>query len=127
VKVNGKSCGIAWKPPYQVDITDAVRPGENSLEIQVVNLWVNRLIGDEQLPLDSKWKNFEQLAEWPDWFKEGKIRPSGRYTFTSCRHYTKDSPLQPSGLLGPVRILAMHETPGRIPNPQSLAPNTPSP
>lgn len=104
VRLNGRDCGIAWKPPYLVDITDAVRAGENELEIDVVNLWINRLIGDEQLPLDAKWKDFETLLEWPEWFKTDKPRPSGRYTFTSARHYRKDSPLSSSGLLGPVTI-----------------------
>ena len=104
VQLNGKDCGIAWKPPYRVNITDAVRAGSNDLEIAVVNLWINRMIGDEQLPLDANWKDFETLLEWPDWFKTGKPRPSGRYTFSSCRHYRKDSPLVSSGLLGPVTI-----------------------
>lgn len=104
VRCNGKDCGIAWKPPYLVDITGALRAGNNDVEIDVVNLWINRMIGDEQLPLDGKWKDFETLLEWPDWFQSGKPRPSGRYTFTSCRHYKKDSPLVPSGLLGPVTI-----------------------
>ena len=106
VRLNGKDCGIAWKPPYHVDITRAVRPGRNELEIEVVNLWINRMIGDEQLPEDSNWKDFETLLEWPDWFKTGKPRPSGRYTFTTCRHYKKDSPLVPSGLIGPVTLRA---------------------
>jgi hypothetical protein len=111
VKLNGKDCGIAWKPPYLVDITDAVHAGSNDLEISVVNLWINRMIGDEQLPLDSKWKDFETLLEWPDWFKAGSPRPSGRYTFSSCRHYQKDSPLVPSGLLGPVKVVvSLRET-----------------
>lgn len=110
VRVNGKYCGIAWKPPYRVDITDAVSAGANELEIDVVNLWINRMIGDEQLPLDSNWKDFETLLEWPDWFTAGKPRPSGRYTFTSCRHYQKDSPLVPSGLLGPVTMQAIELT-----------------
>jgi hypothetical protein len=106
VKVNGRDCGIAWKPPYQVDITGALRPGSNTLEIEVANTWNNRLIGDEQLPLDSKWKDPETLLEWPEWFKKGSPRPSGRFTFTTNRHYKKSSPLQPAGLLGPVRILS---------------------
>ncbi|MBI5693976.1 MAG: hypothetical protein HZC55_28205 [Verrucomicrobia bacterium] len=104
VRVNGRDCGVAWKPPYRVDITAAARRGRNQLEIDVVNLWVNRLIGDEHLPLDGKWKDFETLLEWPEWFRQGGPRPSGRYTFTTARHYQKDSPLASSGLLGPVTI-----------------------
>jgi hypothetical protein len=104
VRLNGKECAVAWKPPYLADITGAVRTGANELEIDVVNLWINRMIGDEQLPEDSTWKDFETLTEWPAWFKEGKPRPSGRYTFTTCKHYTKDSPLVPAGLLGPVTL-----------------------
>lgn len=106
VRVNGRDCGIAWKPPYVVDITSAARAGENMLEIDTVNLWINRLIGDEQLPLDGNWKDFETLLEWPDWFKQGAARPSGRFTFTSARHYQKDTPLVSSGLLGPVQLFA---------------------
>jgi hypothetical protein len=104
VRLNGKDCGIAWKPPYVVDIAAAARAGRNELEIDVVNLWINRMIGDEQLPEDCHWLDAETLAEWPEWFKSGKPRPSGRYTFTSCKHYTKDTPLVPSGLLGPVSL-----------------------
>jgi hypothetical protein len=104
VRLNGRDCGIAWMPPYQVDVTEAIRPGSNTLEIEVANTWVNRLIGDEQLPLDSKWKDRETLLEWPEWFKQGQRAPGGRFTFTSNRHYTKNSPLQPAGMLGPVRI-----------------------
>jgi len=111
VRLNGKECGIAWKPPYRVDISRAARAGDNSLEIAVVNLWVNRLIGDEQLPLDGNWKDFETLLEWPEWFKNGTPRPSGRYTFTSARHYKKDSPLFPSGLLGPVTLQSSDQGP----------------
>jgi hypothetical protein len=104
VFVNGKDCGIAWKPPYRVDITQALNPGENKLEINVVNTWVNRMIGDEQLPEDSEWLNWETMKEWPDWFLNDEPRPSGRITFTAAKHYKKDDPLTSSGLLGPVRI-----------------------
>lgn len=106
VSLNGKDCGIVWKPPYRVDISKAIKAGVNKLEIEVVNTWVNRMIGDEQLPLDAEWKDWETLVEWPDWFKKGEESPTGRYTFTTARHYQKDSPLMPSGLLGPVKIMS---------------------
>jgi hypothetical protein len=105
VSLNGKDCGIAWKPPYRVDISQAVREGDNELVIEVANTWVNRMIGDERLPPDASWKNWETLEEWPEWFREGRSSPTGRYTFTTARHYTKDSPLQSSGLLGPVTLM----------------------
>ncbi|MCP4783246.1 MAG: hypothetical protein GY878_06820 [Fuerstiella sp.] len=105
VTLNGIDCGITWKPPYRLDITEAARPGRNELEIDVVNLWTNRMIGDEQLPMDSQWKDQFTLLQWPDWFLEGKPSPTGRYTFTSARHYEKNTPLVPSGLLGPVRLI----------------------
>lgn len=100
VKLNGKDLGVVWTAPWRVDITDAVIQGNNQLEIEVANLWPNRLIGDEHLP-DDGIKN----GRWPDWLKKGLPRTSGRFAFTTYRHYSKDSPLITSGLLGPVKIL----------------------
>ena len=105
VRLNGQNCGIAWKPPFTVDIRLAVREGDNELEVDVANTWVNRMIGDEHLPLDASWKNWETLDGWPDWFLQGHPSSTGRYTFTTARHYTRESQLQSSGLLGPVRML----------------------
>ncbi|MFO1501261.1 MAG: glycosyl hydrolase [Verrucomicrobiota bacterium] len=102
VRLNQKNLGILWKPPYEVDATDAVHVGDNDLEIQVVNLWVNRLIGDEQLPEDCDRNADGTLKRWPEWLERGQPSPSGRFTFTSWRLWKKDSPLQPSGLIGPV-------------------------
>lgn len=80
VRINGKDAGILWKEPFSVDITPWVHPGINQLEIQVINLWPNRIIGDQSLPLDK------------------------RYTHTNVIKFTKNYPLLPSGLTGPVVI-----------------------
>jgi len=106
VKLNGKDLGILWKSPFHADITAAVKTGENELEVKVVNLWVNRMIGDEQLPEDSDRNANGTLKAWPQWVQEGKSNPAGRYTFTSWRLWKKGDALLESGLLGPVTIRA---------------------
>ncbi|HEY3411554.1 MAG TPA: glycosyl hydrolase [Armatimonadota bacterium] len=106
VKLNGKGLGILWKPPYSVDVTAALKPGVNSLEVKVTNLWPNRLVGDEQLPEDSDRNGDGTLKSWPQWLIDGKPSPTGRLTFTSWRLWRKDDALLPSGLLGPVTIRA---------------------
>ena len=85
-------------------VTKALQPGDNTLEVKVVNLWINRLIGDEHLPEDSQRNANGTLKEWPSWLNEGKPNPAGRFTFTSWRLYKKDDPLADSGLLGPVTL-----------------------
>ena len=104
VKLNGKDLGILWKPPYCIDVTDAVKAGKNALEVKVVNLWVNRMIGDESMPEDSSRNDNGTLKEWPQWVQEGKPSPTGRYTFTSWRLWKAGGPLQESGLIGPVTL-----------------------
>ena len=79
VLVNGRDLGILWKPPYRADVTRALHAGANQLQIRVTNLWVNRLIGDQQ----------------PD---------AKQVTFTTFNPYKADSPLLESGLLGPVVV-----------------------
>jgi hypothetical protein len=81
VSINGKNLGVAWKAPFRVDMTSALKPGANRLQVKVSNLWVNRLIGDQQVGVKQK------------------------YTFTTQAFYRADAPLLPSGLLGPVRVL----------------------
>jgi hypothetical protein len=108
VTLNGKNLGILWRPPYCADITSAVTKGKNELEIRVVNLWINRMIGDEQLPEDSKRNPDGTLREWPQWIVDGKPDPAGRFTFTTWRLWDKDSPLQSSGLLGPVSVRTVY-------------------
>jgi hypothetical protein len=105
VKLNGKAMGSVWKPPYRVDITEAVRSGDNELEVQVVNLWPNRLIGDEQLQPEYEYGRGGSIKKIPDWYAQGKPKPpSQRVTFCVFRHYSKDEPLLESGLIGPVRL-----------------------
>jgi len=113
VSLNGKPLGVVWTAPWRLEITDAVKPGKNQLQITVTNVWANRLIGDEQHPADFTWQIGEPkfkggyfMKEFPDWFLKNEPRPvKERYTFTTWNYFHKDSPLIPSGLLGPVRIL----------------------
>jgi hypothetical protein len=103
VRLNGHDLGIVWCNPWRVDVTAALKPNGNALEIQVANLWPNRLIGDEQEPADAEYGRGGNLIRWPEWLSKGELRPSPRrLTFTTWKHFTKDSPLLPSGLLGPV-------------------------
>lgn len=104
--VNGSEAGILWKPPYCTDISNYIREGENSLKIEVVNLWVNRQIGDEFLPEDSERNPNGTLKSgvWPGWILNETPGPTGRYSFTTWRLWKKEDPLQDSGMLGPVYL-----------------------
>ena len=103
VTVGGKTFPPLWRPPFVLDITDAVRGvhGDVPLAVRVANLWPNRLIGDERLADDRTWRK-KDLKEIPAWVKNGEKSPTGRVTFTTWHHWQKDDPLQPSGLLGPI-------------------------
>jgi hypothetical protein len=80
VRLNGVDLGVLWTKPASVDVTRAVRAGGNDLEVTVVNLWPNRLIGDESLP------------------------PEQRFTETNMHKFSAATPLYPSGLDGPVTL-----------------------
>jgi hypothetical protein len=80
VKLNGHDLGTLWKPPFRVNVTDALKRGRNGLTIRVANLWPNRMIGDSTLPVTE------------------------RLTWSSYEPFTKDTPLLKSGLLGPVTV-----------------------
>jgi len=85
VRLNGKNLGVLWTMPFRVDVTEALKQKDNTLEIEVVNFWPNRIIGDDSLPAEQ------------------------RLTRTNIRKLTKDTPLEESGLLGPVRIMGQEE------------------
>jgi hypothetical protein len=123
VRLNGKAIGNVWKFPYRLDITDAVRSGDNDLEIRVTNLWPNRLIGDEQLPPEYEYgggmggpgtgggfggaAGTGGITKIPDWYAQGKPKPkSQRVAFTTWKWFGKDDALLESGLIGPVRLRA---------------------
>jgi hypothetical protein len=100
VKLNGKDLGVVWCAPWRIEVTGAIKAGDNQLEIEVVNRWANRMIGDKQ-PADAN----ARTVECPPGFFGGRKIPAGRYTFCTDDPYDPRSPLVPSGLLGPVRIL----------------------
>jgi hypothetical protein len=105
VLLNGRPQGIVWKPPYQVYVTSDLCEGSNQLEIRAVNQWVNRLIGDERIPaaLPIQQNGILRQEDTPDWFVNGGAVPdTGRVGFSFYRRWAADSPLLPSGLIGPV-------------------------
>ncbi len=91
VRLNGRNLGVLWTPPFRVDATAAMKPTDNRLEIDIVNFWPNRVIGDAGLP------------------------PEKRFTRTNIRKLTRETPLIDSGLLGPVTLQAVTERPGNPP------------
>lgn len=114
VRLNDQDLGVVWCAPWGVDVPPGLlKPTGNRLEIAVTNVWANRLIGDEQEPADCQWQpghmgNGGYLKRFPDWFVKRQPRPSsGRYTFTTWNYFNRNSPLVSSGLLGPVRVMAM--------------------
>lgn len=122
VTLNGTEVAHLWKPPFCVDVTNALRKGRNTLTVDVTNLWPNRMIGDEQQPDDVEWADPYQYDYAPDkpvvgqfmlsvpqWLAAGSERPvTARKTVVSFKYFKKDSPLMPSGLLGPVVIRQLH-------------------
>ncbi|WP_299307204.1 glycosyl hydrolase [uncultured Croceicoccus sp.] len=88
VRINGEPVATAWKPPYRVDITEAVHAGHNRLDVRVANTWQNRMVGDLQPDAAPQtWVN--DLGAFPP--MGGELRA--------------DTPLRPAGLLGPVRLV----------------------
>ena len=80
--MNGARVGELWHAPYRIDITEALKPGKNRLEVKVINPWVNRLIGDAQ-------------------------PGATKITFTVIPTYMASAPLRTSGLLGPVSLVSV--------------------
>lgn len=116
VVVNGVDCGTLWTPPYAADISAAVRPGCNTIEVEVTNGWTNRLIGDERYPAQGDFTHHNQkfkgvgLDSLPDWWASGAPRPaSQRVGFATWRVFKKDSPLLPAGITGEIKFVSSSE------------------
>lgn len=101
VIVNGTPVDTLWKAPFRMEVGQLLHKGKNDLEIRVSNTWRNRLIGDEQYPQDVQMRG-KTSAQFPDWLKGQGERQSQRSTFYTFQHWKADSPLQESGLIGPV-------------------------
>ena len=115
VRLNGNDLGVIWTAPWHVNFPRSLLvKKDNRLEIEVTNVWANRLVGDEQEPPDAEWapghiegKTGMYMTKFPDWFVKNGPRPSkGRYCFTTWNYFTRDEPLVKSGLLGPVTLQA---------------------
>jgi hypothetical protein len=105
VKLNGKDIGTFWQTSGKPDVTDYLKDGENTIEIAVTNLWVNRLIGDASLPDAPERQQNGTLSAWPQWLLEGKPDPTGRETFCMWNLWKKDEKPIASGLIGPVKLV----------------------
>lgn len=99
VRLNGKDLGVVWCAPWQVEVTSAIREGENQLEIEVANRWSNRQLGDTQAP-----DKDARMLQWANGMLDGKEYKTGRYTFSTAPALGQ---LLPSGLIGPVTLHRM--------------------
>ena len=102
VFVNGVDCGVAWCAPWEVDISSAIRDGENEIEIRYTNNWYNRLVGDSFLSEDARVTR-STLRYWRHSGKD-KADKDPSHRRKRCSGPSSDDPLQHSGLLGPVVI-----------------------
>ena len=80
MKINGVDCGTLWTAPFELEVSKALKQGENKIEIQVTNTWANRLIGDSKLPVEK------------------------RITNTTAPFRLDGKSLNPAGLFGPVTL-----------------------
>ena len=110
VRLNGQDLGVVWCAPWRMEVTGAINAGDNLLEIEVVNRWANRLIGDKQ-PADANVRTLE----CPPGFFGGQPFKAGRYTYCLHDPYNAQSPLDPSGLLGPVTLRTVPDFKSPVP------------
>lgn len=107
VTLNGQRLGLAWLPPYRIEVSGVVRAGANKLEVRVANLWANRLNGDSLRPESARYtrSNLDRIQTDPTSDSYFGAVPGGKERPT----YSKTPPLIPSGLLGPVQVITPRE------------------
>lgn len=105
VSVNGSDEALIWKAPYNINVTNLLKAGENRIVIKVTNLYPNRLVGDEHLPEKYEYDEYGRLRKFPEWYLRGNYNERERVLFSPWKHYHKNDPLLEAGLLGPVRLL----------------------
>ncbi len=109
VIVNGIKAATCWKEPYVADITKLVNNGANEIQVEVTNLWPNRLIGDEQLPVENEYSKDRFITKFPEWYIKNQPKPGKRISFSVWHNFEKTDPLLESGLLGPVKLILGEE------------------
>ncbi|MGN0852008.1 MAG: glycosyl hydrolase [Kiritimatiellia bacterium] len=106
VRLNGTNLGCLWEAPYRVPVRGRLKPGGNVLEIEVVNTWPNRLIGDARARKNGAAEPMSPKGPWPQWVLDRKPDSgTGIFTWSNFMGWTADEPLLPAGLLGPVQIV----------------------
>jgi hypothetical protein len=112
IRVNGSQSVILWKEPFKTEVTGLLKARENTITIQVANRWINRLIGDQKTPVEFPYQEggskftAGRILKFPDWLADPQLakKQQKRHTFTTWQHYSSDSELVPSGLLGTVAL-----------------------
>lgn len=108
ISVNGENPVLVWKAPYRIDITSVVKAGENSITIDVTNLYPNRIIGDEYLSERYEYDEYGRIVKLPFWYVNQQADSNReRVLFIPWKYYKKTDPLLEAGLLGPVRIVGI--------------------
>lgn len=108
ISVNGENPVLVWKAPYRIDITSVVKVGENSVTIDVTNLYPNRIIGDEYLLERYEYDEYGRIVKLPFWYmNQQEDSNRERVLFVPWKYYKKTDPLLEAGVLGPVHIVGI--------------------
>jgi hypothetical protein len=117
ITLNGKNLGILWHAPFDINVTGVLHPGRNTIQVNVTNVWVNRMIGDAQAGATTPYAS---VVDHPSTFADGEPTEEDQPTSKGLaphHTYKADAPLRLSGLLGPVTVYLMkHRASGKLPD-----------